>query len=290
MFAAAYSQAASFTQPVIISHVRADNEAFAGIGSFVVVNEEGWILTSAHILDRFTKLAAEKRGFEDHAKAVTAIEADGSLLSDQKKKRIKALKQRLSPDAAVNFSFWWAHDGVAVTHAQVLKDADLAVARLSNWDPAWVTSYPTFKDPMKPIASGTSLCRLGFPFHNVKPTYSAGVFTLPPGTFPVVFFPNEGILTRVLEVSKGGQSYAGFIETSSPGLRGQSGGPIFDQHGTVWGIQSHTSNLPLGFSPPVPGKPGQVEHQFLNVGRGSHPASIVGLLNQAGVKHTISAY
>lgn len=38
-----------------------------------------------------------------------------------------------------------------------------------------------------------------------------------------------------------------FIETSTPRLRGQSGGPIFDVNGAIWAIQSQTHHLKLGF-------------------------------------------
>ncbi len=79
------------------------------------------------------------------------------------------------------------------------------------------------------------------------------------------------------------------IETSSPGLKGQSGGPIFDKDGVIWGIQSTTHCLPLGFSPAVPdGKPHEKEHQFLNVGRGVHADTIVGAMNRVGIKFQIS--
>jgi len=104
----------------------------------------------------------------------------------------------------------------------------------------------------------------------------------------MVFFPNESILTRILLSPEKQPRY---IETSSPGLMGQSGGPIFDTRGIVWGVQSHTSHLPLGFSPPVPGgQPHQKEHQFLNVGRGVHPAAIVALLKECGIKHSMSDF
>ena len=290
MFAAAYSQASAFTKPVIISHVRPDGQCFAGIGSFVVVNDDGWFLTAAHVFTEFENLNTSKNAAAAHAAAEAAIRNDTSLLLDQKKKRLRALGQ-LDPKGATDFSFWWASDAVAVQNVTRIVDADIAVGRLVPFDPGSVANYPVFKDPAKRIASGTSLCRLGFPFHEIKPTYKAGIFTLPPETFPVVFFPNEGILTRALIIGQTAEVFTGFIETSSPGLRGQSGGPIFDQHGTVWAIQSHTSHLPLGFSPPVPnGKPGEKEHQFLNVGRGTHPATIVGLLTKLGVKHTLSDY
>ena len=34
---------------------------------------------------------------------------------------------------------------------------------------------------------------------------------------------------------------------STPGLRGQSGGPLFDREGLVYGMQHMTSHLHLGF-------------------------------------------
>ena len=37
------------------------------------------------------------------------------------------------------------------------------------------------------------------------------------------------------------------IELSTPGLRGQSGGPLFDSDGIVYGMQSRTKHLHLGF-------------------------------------------
>ena len=83
----------------------------------------------------------------------------------------------------------------------------------------------------------------------------------------------------------------GFLETSSPGLMGQSGGPIFDVRGTVWSIQSRTMHLPLGFNPPVPNATrGEVEHQFLNVGWGTHPQTLVGALRGRGVTFALSDY
>jgi hypothetical protein len=79
------------------------------------------------------------------------------------------------------------------------------------------------------------------------------------------------------------------FETSSPGLRGQSGGPVFDQDGTIWGLQTDTVSYPLGFDPVVPNSnPAQKVHQFLNVGRCIHVESIIGLLKQNGVKYELA--
>lgn len=292
MFAAAYEIASSFTRPVIISRRHADGSCDSGVGTFVIVNNDGWILTAAHILQEGQKLRVSKGQFDQHQQAKAAIENDTSLMHSQKKKKLRSLGH-VDPKWIVNYSFWWAADNVNVVdwHTLLGFAGDIAVGRLETFDAAKVTCYPQFKDPNKPIPPGTSLCRLGFPFHQIQPTYDGAKFQLPAGTFPMVFFPNEGILSRVLVTDQDPNNFAAFIETSSPGLPGQSGGPLFDKHGTVWGIQSHTSSLPLGFSPSPPGaKAGEVEHQFLNVGRATHPMTISLLLNQAGAKHAVASY
>jgi hypothetical protein len=106
-------------------------------------------------------------------------------------------------------------------------------------------------------------------------------------------FPIDGIFTRIINVVPGGAPPLPFplqwIETSIPGLRGQSGGPIFDVHGNIWAIQTSTEHLPLGFDPPVPDNPARREHQFLNVGRGVSAVTIIGLLNELGIAYEMSA-
>ena len=80
-----------------------------------------------------------------------------------------------------------------------------------------------------------------------------------------------------------------FIEVSTPGLRGQSGGPVFDTEGRVCGIQSHTSSLPLGFSPKIEhGGHKTVENQFINVGFASHVKEVLDLLRDNGIRVTVA--
>jgi len=53
MFADAYEKASCFTYPVIISTRHFDGTIQCGCGAFVLVNEEGWILTAEHIISSF---------------------------------------------------------------------------------------------------------------------------------------------------------------------------------------------------------------------------------------------
>ena len=155
---------------------------------------------------------------------------------------------------------------------------------------------PTIKNPAVNFEPGTSLCRLGFPFHAIVPRFDErdGRFVLPEGSTPIPLFPVEGILTRLGTILPPAEKPLPYplmqIETSSPGLRGQSGGPIVDIAGRIWGIQSVTRHLPLGFDPEVADRNGSArEHQFLNVGVGIHAATIVGMLNEMGVRFALSS-
>ena len=129
--------------------------------------------------------------------------------------------------------------------------------------------------PGIPVSQTRSKLRRGKGVQLAKPT----------GTYPI-----EGIVTRLLLEGRHDSGYnIGFIECSNPGLRGQSGGPVVDVDGTIWGIQSQTKHLELGFAPPVKNTKGSpVEHQFLNVGWSVHAETLIGFLNDSGVAHATS--
>ncbi len=80
---------------------------------------------------------------------------------------------------------------------------DLAIGRLQPFQPEWVTEYPKLKDPAKGMDPGTSLCKLGYPFHKITPTFDehTNMFNLPAEAYPPPLFPIEGIFTRQIIVS-----------------------------------------------------------------------------------------
>ena len=76
-----------------------------------------------------------------------------------------------------------------------------------------------------------------------------------------------------------------YVETSTPGLKGQSGGPIYDKEGRICAMQVQTAHQPLGFHPTVEyeGKT-VVENQFLNVGLGVHVKTITSILRDRHIR------
>jgi hypothetical protein len=77
------------------------------------------------------------------------------------------------------------------------------------------------------------------------------------------------------------------VETSSPGIKHQSGGPILDVEGTVWGIQTKTRLLDLGVSGQVIDSSGAeiAVPQYLNSGFGADAETVMGFLDHHGISY-----
>lgn len=268
MFADACEKAMKFTRPVIISTRSVDGEVQSGCGTFFVINRDGWIITAGHVFDQMIK-------FQEDRKKIEEAEKNGTPKD---------------PKWFTNHSFWWGWDNVLLVEAYVNREIDIAVGRLNGFKPEMVPEYPIFKAP-ETLRPGTSLCRIGFPFVNNATSFDekASTFRINPGVLPMAFFPNEGIHTRNLLTgrSKDGNYEKLYVETSSPGIRGQSGGPIFDKKGYIAGMQMITEHFQLGFAPVARGGNGYAvaENQFMNIGVGVHVKTIMAILDSKGIKY-----
>lgn len=290
MFSKAYEIASNYTHPIIISSRHFDKTVNCSIGTFVILNDEGWIITAAHIVQSSFQYNHDKKEIEEYKKKLASI-TDNQSLSDKLKRRQK--NQLYKNDKWItNFSFWMLKDGVRLENVIVDPFADLAIGKLTPFDSSETKDYPIIKNPAN-LQIGTSLCKLGFPFHTIQATFdeNSGNFTLQPGSLPAPRFPLEGIYTRnqILVDENDETKKTKFIETSSPGLRGQSGGPIFDTSGYIWAIQSRTAHIPLGFNPKIQqGRKVAEENQFLNVGLGVHTEVIVSFLTKNNTPFNLS--
>ena len=288
MFSHAYEIASGFTNPVITSVRFSDNSVESSLGSFVVINRDGWILTAGHILNSFMGYQNHKKEITAHNDAVKAIRENAALPEEQKREEINHLKSGFEKQRRIiNHSFWWGADNIRIEKFHVNFDIDLAIGKLNTLPDVLIKEFPKIINPEK-IKPGTSLCKLGYPFYKIRTTWNSQKkgFEIDPKLFPIPIFPLEGMYTRnaFLGKSRDNKYEKKFIETSTPGLQGQSGGPIFDVNGSVWAIQSRTVSLPLGFSPKLKkGKTETTEHQFINVGLGVHPEIIVQFLKEFGV-------
>jgi hypothetical protein len=109
MFADALQMVGAYTRPLVASVRRANGDVECSISAYIVLNAEGWVLTTAHVME-----------------FLRAMEEDASI---------------------TNVSYWWGVDGLGMTEARVDPERDLALARLTGFDPADVAVYPVFGQP-----------------------------------------------------------------------------------------------------------------------------------------------
>jgi len=290
MLSEAFASATKYTRPLIMLKRLHGGEVVAGMGTFFLVNPEGWAITAAHVLKDYLQANVDRVEIEVYKQACARIDQDSSLTEGKKRHQRNQLHQK--SDWVTNLSPWFGANGVDI-EGQIHFDqmADLACFRLKNTEALNVTGFPVFAGPAKTLMQGMTMCRLGFPFSEISATFDTNTqkFDVPP-IAAIPMFPNEGILTRtqIMRDEVANRDVL-FIETSNPGLRGQSGGPIFDRFGIVWAVQSSTSSLPLGFAPiAMQGSKKVIEHQFIHVGRGAHVQHIVELMRQRNVAFQVA--
>src|SRR5262245_19853927 len=111
MFRTAYATASQFTWPVVLSRRTVGGKCSSSIGSCTIINDEGWMLTCAHIVDAFEKMVKEAELVRDTRAQMAAIKADASLSAKQLSNKLGALP-KITQDMTENCSAWWGRDGV----------------------------------------------------------------------------------------------------------------------------------------------------------------------------------
>ncbi|MBK7039434.1 MAG: trypsin-like peptidase domain-containing protein [Bacteroidetes bacterium] len=287
MFSKAYNIANKFTHPFIIVLRTEDGHLEGGLGSFIVLNDEGWCMTAAHNFGvAFT--------FNQHQQERLAYEKQKSHLSEQAQQdsQTPSTQGMKNPKWLTHFAILLGGQSIPILQNFIYGEHDIAFFQIDPKGFSTQTVYPKIKSSTA-ITPGTSLCKLGFPFVEVNPTFDmhTATFGLSPQLLPIPLFPIEGIYTRNIlrGMTQDGSMDILFIETSSPGLKGQSGGPIFDIEGNIYAVQSQNATLPLGFKGTVISNGIAVEeNQFFNVGMGVHPATLEILLNKHHIKYAIA--
>lgn len=281
MFQAAVQLALGFTRPIVISARYDSGEVQSSMGAFIILNADGWALTCCHIFDIQRQADKDSREIDERDERKDAIVADPQLSPSQRKNQIKKL--RVSRRLITTHSYWWGQDNVAVEIGHLSPLADLALVKLRAFDVSTVPNYPVFGNQANPIRPGAALCKLGFPFSEITASWDTtqNGFVLPAEIYTMPRFPLDGMYTRdYIVVDEQTQKMAKYLETSSPGLRGQSGGPTFDQSGVIWAIQSRTRTLDIGFEAKIARNGHEVtEHQAMSVGLGAGIEEIMKLVD-----------
>jgi len=248
MFVKAIEAAAHFTRAIhTISKSFSSDDIIPGAATLFFVNDQGYAITCKHVV----KLLADAEKINKNYHAFKAerdkLPQDGSF-----KKKLKGLrlKYNIADKSTIQLKYTFVNcvDKMSGMTWHLHPDHDLAIIKFNDFNTLYCKEFPIFKKDSKDILQGKFLCRLGFPFPEFKNyQYHDNIDEIgwnQSGPRESPRFPTEGMITRFLGDRKG-MKYG--IELSTPGLRGQSGGPLFDSDGKIYGMQSLTKHLHLGF-------------------------------------------
>lgn len=286
MFTRAVAAAMQFTKHILTLTAFEDGHAECKVGALTHVNSDGWVITADHIVADFLEALKGAESWAVYNQECQSVRASTTLDENGKGRALRRIKK---PGPKTPQVVSLASEGALIAYSGLERftDIDVAVFRLSNFDPARVSRYPAFYSGGS-TQTGVSLCKLGFPLPEVKLSYFPDQrrFDLGPGT-QLPYFPLDGMLTRHIMVADPLPHRINYervmLEVSTGGLRGQSGGPLFDQAGRIWGIQSRIMTFPMGFDVEIKDARGKVASkmpQVFHVGWAASVQAIVPILRE----------
>lgn len=297
MFVKAIEKTTKFTRPFkSITRCYGSTVVEAGCATFIIVNDEGWILTckhvaeqiqiSNHVYNQYSRFKSElnslSKSDKNYDKQVMVLEKKYGY---NKKKNVLIQQRNNFTDVVDQLSgFQWHY------HPKY----DVALIHFDGYGKILCDQYPVFAKDSSSLKQGMSLCRLGYPypeFNDFKYNEACDdIEWTNVGKSMSPLFPIDGILTRHC-VDNNGKIVE--VELSTPGLKGQSGGPLFDANGIIYGMQSATISLPLGFDQEnreiyVKGIKKKVnDYSFIHLGRCVHVDVIKEFMDIHGVKYQV---
>jgi hypothetical protein len=242
MFVEAIETVSGFTRPLHSIIRLKDNKIIPGSATLFFVNENGFAVTCKHVAETIGLSEAINRKYTEFRQEVNSLSS-----IDRKEDLFNRYGYMDGAALQLKNSFVDCVDRFSELNIIMHKHADLAIVQFIGFNQIRYRGHAIFLKNGAEIRQGKFLCRLGYPFpefNNFSYDSERDDITWIQSGNPVSpRFPIEGMVTRHLAGPNG--IYG--IELSTPGLRGQSGGPLFDEKGRVYGMQSSTSHLHLGF-------------------------------------------
>jgi len=290
MFVEAIERVDPFVRPILsIIRQYGSSEITPACSTMFFVNEQACAITCKHVAEQLIKADGIYQHFIRFQGERRAVMRD-----KQATRRVEELEKKynLRPETIIRIKnqFVNAVDQFTEIRYHFHPTQDLAVVQFVGYNEIRYQSHAVFLADSSLIKPGRSLCRLGYPFPEfTNYRYNAALddieWTLE-GKSNTPRFPLDGIVTRL----RAENSEIIGVEMSTPGLRGQSGGPLFDTRGVIYGMQSSTRHLHLGFDiedreVTVNGRKTRVSnYPFLHVGQCVHVDVIKNFLREKNIK------
>lgn len=247
MFVEAIEKVSNYTRPIhTIMRTYGGKQIIAGAATMFFVNNLGYAITCKHVVDMLIAAEGINQQYAAFKLERSKLPNDSKYKSSLKGLELK-YKYTAESIIQIRITFIDAVDQLSGFTAHLHPTLDLAIIKLNDFNKVMYSDVAVFKKNGADIKQGESMCRLGFPF----PEFTN--FTFNDATDEIEWtsegvthsprFPIDGMVTRFLADTSGIFG----IELSTPGLKGQSGGPLFNKNGIVCGMQFSTKHLHLGF-------------------------------------------
>lgn len=283
MFKIGYEINKEYTRPIYsgIKLFESDN-IISGISTCIVVNKEGWILTCKHVAEQIIYSEEIRLLFEEYKE-----------IEDDKDQIIKfKQKYNLNDDMVIcqQNLFVGMFIGGHIEQIILDKTLDMALIKWGDFEEMLIDKFPVFNTTKPSI--GEYVCKLGYAFLEYDYFYydkiNKEILKIDNKELDAPLFPLDGMTTRYIRMENCENDV--MFETSTPGIRGQSGGPIFNKDGNIVGMQSATEHLDLMFDINGKFKRGNKyeevnEKQFINLGIGISVEELTRFMSENKVKY-----